>query len=388
MTNIDHSILSGGQNMKTKDFFEDPKEQSIVKSTIVTKYFWAWAKVITSTIKKYGGNKIAYIDLFAGPGRYDDNTKSTPLLVLERAIKDPDMSQMLVTIFNDKDQENVQSLTKAIESLDGIENLKSAPLIYCSEIDNTIVSQFEKMNLVPTLLFVDPWGYKGLSLRLIDSVLKNWGCDCIFFFNYNRINMGLNNDKVKEHMNALFGEQCAEVLRKRLSKLQPYDRELLIVEELSQSFKNLGYQYVLPFRFIDEKRNRTSHHLIFVTKNFRGYNIMKNIMARVSSSTAQGVASFEYNPADKRMPLLFELTRPTDELANMLLIEFSGQTISFKKLYEQHSAGKPYIERNYKDVLLKLESDEKITTSPPVQKRRAGTFGEKVEITFPRIEQV
>ena len=58
--------------MPTKDFFDDPKEQSIVKSTIVSKYFWAWAKVITPSSKKYGSGKIAYIDLFAGPGRYDD----------------------------------------------------------------------------------------------------------------------------------------------------------------------------------------------------------------------------------------------------------------------------------------------------------------------------
>ena len=76
-----------------------------------------------------------------------------------------------------------------------------------------IVKMFEEMSLVPTLFFVDPWGYKGLSLRLVNSVLKDWGCDCIFFFNYNRINMGLSNPFVKEHMNALFGEERAEEFR-------------------------------------------------------------------------------------------------------------------------------------------------------------------------------
>src|SRR5574341_704918 len=29
------------------------------------------------------------------------------------------------------------------------------------------VKKFEEMHLVPTLFFIDPWGYKGLSLRLI-----------------------------------------------------------------------------------------------------------------------------------------------------------------------------------------------------------------------------
>jgi len=67
-------------------FFDETREQSIIKGKIVSDYFWAWAKVITPTVKKSGTNRIAYIDLFAGPGRYRDGTKSTPLLILEKAI--------------------------------------------------------------------------------------------------------------------------------------------------------------------------------------------------------------------------------------------------------------------------------------------------------------
>lgn len=54
--------------------------------------------------------KIAYIDLFCGPGRYKDGSKSTPLLILERAIQDPDMREMLLTLFNDVDSTNTHSL--------------------------------------------------------------------------------------------------------------------------------------------------------------------------------------------------------------------------------------------------------------------------------------
>ena len=52
----------------TNPFFEETKEQSVVKSAIVVKYFWAWAKVIMSQVKTRR-KKIAYFDLFAGPGR-------------------------------------------------------------------------------------------------------------------------------------------------------------------------------------------------------------------------------------------------------------------------------------------------------------------------------
>src|SRR5215831_7535107 len=100
-------------------FFEETKEQSIVKATIVSKYFWAWAKVIMSQVKSTV-RKIAYIDLFAGPGRYKDGTQSTPLLVLKQAIDDPEMRKMLVTVFNDKDEDNSRSLEQAINRLPGI----------------------------------------------------------------------------------------------------------------------------------------------------------------------------------------------------------------------------------------------------------------------------
>ena len=125
-----------------------------------------------------------------------------------------------------------------------------------------------------------------------------------------------------------------------------HERELTIVEELGQAFRTMGYKFVLPFRFRNDEGTRTSHHLIFISKDFVGYNIMKGIMANASSSSTQGVASFEYNPPDKRMPLFFELNKPIDNLADMLLSEFAGKTLTFDDFYESHSVNKRYTERN------------------------------------------
>jgi three-Cys-motif partner protein len=149
-------------------FFDESRDQSKVKSTIVAKYFDAWARVIVSTQKRYPhkSQNIAYIDLFAGRGRYEDGTQSTPLLVLEKAIKNPDIRDRLIAIFNDKDENNSQSLKEAVNALPGIRTLAHPPVVYSHEVGQEIVKMFERMKLVPTLFFVDPWGYKGLSLRL------------------------------------------------------------------------------------------------------------------------------------------------------------------------------------------------------------------------------
>lgn len=373
--------------MVDNTFFEESREQSQIKARIVAKYFWAWAKVITPSAKKYG-NRIAYIDLFAGPGRYEDGTLSTPLLVLQKAIEDPNMRDMLVTLFNDRDAKNVGKLTEAIAALPGIETLKHKPQVSNNVVGEEIAKRFEEINLVPTLFFVDPWGYKGLSLKLINSVLQRWGSDCVFFFNYNRVNMGLNNEAVREHMDALFGKQRADVLRTRLSGLGSEEREMLIVEELSKALQDMGAGFVLPFTFKDGRSNRTKHHLVFATKHFKGYEIMKGIMAKESSERIQGVATFEYSPATEKYPTLFEMSKPLDDLGAMLLDDFAGQQLRMKDIYLQHSVGKPYVDNNYKRILAALEADGKIKASPPAEERqkRKGevTFADSVMVKFPR----
>ena len=370
--------------MASDTFFEESTAQSRIKATIVRDYFWAWVKVIVGAQKKWKkGERIAYIDLFAGPGRYKDGTKSTPLLILETAIADTDLCERLVTIFNDADPANAEALGKEINEIPGIRSLKYKPEIRTEEVGDKIVQMFEKLNLIPTFFFVDPWGYKGLSLGLINSVVRNWGCDCIFFFNYNRINMGLNNEAVEQHIDVLFGKERASALRKKLTGLKPEEREIAIVEALMEALKELGAQYVLPFCFKDEKGTRTSHYLIFATKHPLGYRIMKEIMAKYSSEEHQGVASFEYAPASENQPLLFEFTRPLDDLESMLLVEYAGQTLTVEEVYNLHNVGKPYTMKNYKAVLLRMEQEKIIQTDPPSAKRRKGTIGDNVKITFP-----
>ncbi|QLE58109.1 three-Cys-motif partner protein TcmP [Nostoc sp. TCL26-01] len=372
--------------MNNSSFFEEQKEQSLIKARIVEKYFWAWAKVIIPTAKQ-ARHEIAYIDLFAGPGRYKDGSKSTPIKVLETAIADPDMRNMLKTLFNDANSEHTNSLQEAIEAIPGIEQLRYKPEVMNFEVGENIVNDFSRLNFIPTLFFVDPWGYKGLSLELINSVVKNWGCDCLFFFNYNRINMGIGNAAVEDHVNALFGKIRADKLREKLQLLKPEERELTIIEAICEALQEMGGKYVLPFRFKHENGNRTSHHLIFVSKHIKGYEIMKDIMAKESSGENQGVPSFEYNPATSKQPLLFELARPLDELEAMLLDVFAGQIITMEEIYNQHHVGKRYISKNYKAALNSLESQGKIIAEPPSDKRqrRKGeiTFANSVKVTFP-----
>jgi three-Cys-motif partner protein len=367
-------------------FFDEQTEQSEVKAALVAKYFPAYMGVIGNVQKKYGGDRIAYIDLFAGPGRYKDGANSTPVKIIEQAIANPEMRQRLVAIFNDMDEENVQSLQQTLEALPGYDTLKYKPQIEHGEVGDEIVKKFEENRLVPTLSFVDPWGYKGLELRLINSVLKDWGCDCCFFFNYSRINAGLANDAVEKHMNALFGVERANLLRQRLTDQShsPIERETFIVEEMCHALHDMGGKFVLPFRFHSKRGTRITHHLFFVTKHFKGYSLMKDIMYEHSTGRTDGVVNFEYNPADRRHPLLFEYRRSVDELGAMILDDLAGRTMNIEEVYKAHSVGKPFVLKHYREQLCKLEQEGKVKMDKPCPPRKKNTLAPHVMVTFPR----
>ena len=107
---------------------------------------------------------------------------------------------------------------------------------------------------------------------------------------------------------------------------------------------------------------------------------MKSIMAGESTYSQQGVPSFEYNSADNRQLLLFD---PLDDLVEMLLTKYAGRTMTMKQIFDDHNVGTPFISKNYKDILKRLEFEEKIQTNPPADKRQKNTFGDTVKVTFP-----
>ncbi len=370
-------------------FFQEQTDQSEVKANIVAKYFVAWAKVMLGNRHKYGHiSKLGYIDLFAGPGRYQDGSKSTPLLVLEQSLATPGLADILVTMFNDKDNKNIASLTEAIKELPGLSALKHEPKIYCGEVGADAEAMFRSIKMCPTFSFVDPFGYKGLSRGFIQAMVKDWGCDCVFFFNYGRINAGINNDAVRAHMDALFGHDRIERMRGVVSEMPSDERVNFVLEELAEALRDLGAHFILPFRFKRANGSRTSHALIFVSKNVLGYNIMKEIMAKESSTEDEGVPSFTYSPADARTPFLFSFNRPIAGLADDLSKRFAGRIMTMKEVYEAHHVDTPFIARNYKRALSGMEETRRISVEPPAARRpmRKGerTFGDEVRVTFPQ----
>jgi three-Cys-motif partner protein len=364
---------------KGEKFFEERSDQSEVKARIIEKYFSAWSNIVLGAAQTMGSGKIGYIDLYAGPGRYKDGAASTPLLVLQKVIDTPKLHDAFLAFFNDGSSDHSETLQDEIDNLPGIEKLKDKPEVSNRPVDDYFHEFFAKTSIIPSFTFFDPFGYKGLSLQFLQDVVKDWGCDCVFFFNYGRINAGLENPAVKKHMDALFGKERAEELREKLEGKTPDQREVLILEYISLALRHGKKRYVLPFRF--KKGNRTSHYLIFVTKHFKGFEVMKEIMAKESSTQDGGVASFAYSPADKDTPYLLSFLQPVEQLKKKLLKHFAGRTATMKEIYVEfeHTETTPFIKKNYKAALTELYEADKISA----QDHKKGTFADHLQATFP-----
>jgi three-Cys-motif partner protein len=360
------------------DFFQSQSDGSAAKTRIVVKYFKAW-----SAIMKPRSERVGYFDLFAGPGCYDDGQESTPLRILRLALADQALRERLVVWLNEADPERAGKLRRAVRSLPEIERLSTQPNVTTIEAGEPLAEYLASLNKIPALLFADPWGYRGLSRALLASVLKDWGSDCIFFFNYVRFNMGLTNDAVRPHMDAFFGADVAKRLRDTVPNMAPWEREAKILECAAEAVKAAGARYTLPFRFVRQGGKGTSHFLVFASKNFLGYEIMKQIMATESSNAEQGVASFQYSPADRRFPMLFELARPMDDLGPALLAAFAGRTLTTLEIYKEHSVGRPYLKKHYKMALAQMEREGAVTAQPAAAARPKGTFADSVRVSFP-----
>ena len=377
--------------MANEDFFDEQTIKSEVKTEIVRKYFWAWAKVISKQVQKFGKNNIAYVDLFSGPGKYKDGSKSTPIHIIEGAIRDEEIRKMLLTIFNDSNLENCSQLQQEINNIEDIDLLKYKPQITNYAVNDDLAEKVDKLKNIPTLYFLDPWGYKGLSLKLVKSTLQGWGCDCMFFFNYNRINAALSNPVMTENMTAFFGKGNADKLRSEIANKSPKEREILIIKSLKDALAEFNGKYTIEYFFKDDDGEKTSHFLILVSKNPLAYKIMKDIMVGESSDVKDGVASLGFNPKDgekKKQPSLFDhIHSPIDELAEDLLKSFTGETLSARDIFHQHSLDKNFVFKNYQDALKRLEEQGKIIVNPSLNNRRTVqgvvTFAENVIVSFP-----
>jgi len=349
--------------ISTDSFFKLKRNSSEIKSEIFVKYFKFWCGVLLFAQKYKTIDQLLYIDLFSGPGRYANGDSSTPIKILDSVIASKnsqiDLDKSVRTFFNDEKKKLVDTLEKHISSLTYFNQLTHKPVILNKSVSKDLLSQLLRKG-VPSLTFIDPFGY-SYSMEILLNSVKEWGSDLFMLFNINRIRAAIMNPVVEGLMNEIF-QQELQVIRSYYAKeTNPYKREEFIISKFENLFKNRGY-LVFKFRIYFPSKDQTSHYLYLVSKVKLAYLKIKEIMKIYSDYQPDGVPLFSANTPQQNPIFYPELEDFSIHHLERDLISkksiFNNKTVEI--IYSDHCINTNYIKENYKSAFANLHNNGKI----------------------------
>jgi hypothetical protein len=223
-----------------------------------------------------------------------------------------------------------------------------------------------KKNEKPTLLFVDPWGYKGIDTQVLTKFLNNWGNELFLFVNTKRINAAIDNEKFDDLMNTLFPTTIEVLRRDKKYKATVTERVKLIIENLALEFqKGVGLKlYTCSFRFQEEDNIGTSHFIVHFTKHKRGYELIKQIYYdydNIGAVLVNGVYTFDAKKmGDPRNSTLDFGDQNIRILADELEAKYKGLETTARELCDEHNPGTLWCATHYSLALRVLVDEKKI----------------------------
>tara|TARA_B100000949_G_scaffold174878_1_gene155622 strand:+ start:1464 stop:2585 length:1122 start_codon:yes stop_codon:yes gene_type:complete len=345
------------------DFFKEKRTASEIKSEILNEYFKAWAAILLKGQQYRTIKTLLYVDLFSGPGLYDDGKPSTPIKILNSINQSKgqfiDFDKAVKTFFNDKSEKLANDLKNNIESLPYYNNITHKPVIANEPASQKILEEYLQSSN-PSLTFIDPLGYNYTQNMLLYSV-KNWGSDLFMLFNFNRIRAAIRNKKVKQNMKGIFASYYDQILEFYKKEERPHEREEFIIKTFQKIFEDRGY-FILKFKVNFPNRNQTSHYLFFISKVHLAIARAKEIMTKYSDTQKDGVPLFGANI--KQDPMFFpSLCKYSVQKLSETILQnpssFNHKTI--EEVYREHNYSTNYVKQNYKDAIEILINNNKIT---------------------------
>ncbi len=206
--------------------------------------------------------------------------------------KNEDIRKKLRIVFNDENTGFVERLKKLVEEHEVLPKLTFQPTIL-NECAKNVDIKVHTYKECPIFSFIDPWGYKDVSVTQTWELVKNIGSDCVLFFNSNRFIMDINKETQHCHLEPIFGEQLPAVIdlvnnvemdqKKKAERIVELFSRNLMREMENEKYS--GYKlFVLPFGFEADNREKISHHILFITKSHKAIVEMKKVMLKHNNS--------------------------------------------------------------------------------------------------------
>lgn len=350
------------------------------KHEILKHYLGGWFPKLA-----LGGNqRVLFLDGFAGRGRYINGEPGSPIIALETLLDHSHFDRMagreFVFMFIEADSDNVARLRQVVEEFQA----KRAPWpanvkvnIDDGTFEDTAAELIEyleeqKRTLAPTFAFVDPFGFKGMRMQTIASLLNHRSCEVFINFMIMYVNRFLEQEYMGGNMNDLFGLDVPQILEgheggTRVAHLHDvYESQLKTVA---------GFPYVQSFAMKNEHGN-IEYYLFHGTRSPDGVALMKDAMWKLDP-----IGHFTFDDRSVNMLDLGAVTELNLEpLRSQVLWEFRGRTsVGTPEIKFFVNVRTLYRPPHLTSVLKALEKEKAIAVHRPHPRAQ---FGDAVTVDF------
>lgn len=365
-----------GDNLPT--VWEKPPHTK-AKHDILTRYLGAWFGIFGRS--RYHQRAIV-LDGFAGPGRYDDDEHGSPVLALATLLDHQSFADFGDTeftfLFNEWDDERFASLQTVLA------DVKASCAPWPKNVRVIARNQnFQELarglldsipagkQLAPTFAFIDPFGYKDVSMALIRDLVGHRSCELFIYFDFNSVNRFANAGIVDPHFTALFG--CDEY---KNTPAGSEERAQFIHDLYERQLRQeCDFAHICSFKMVN-KSGHTGSYLFFCTRDDQAYDKMKQVMWALAPG-----GRYEFNDRLAGQPVLFEDEANTGPLQDELAQELAGRTVPVQVVIQYVIRETPFHSGQVKVKTLKPMQQAGRISSP--NQRKKGTFPDGTLVAFP-----
>ena len=188
----------------------DPKKWAIsvhtrVNHELLDKYLGGWLPILGSR-----NPKLLIVDGFAGRGEYVNGSAGSPVLIMRKAeeLISAGKAGEVICWFVEYDAKNFRALQDVLES-----NGPKSPLVKVGTSDQPFelvvkeVVERTNGNTVPSLWFIDPFGFTGMSFETVEQIMALPRSKVFITLMLRDIGRFLSHPNLDTYFNRLFGTE-------------------------------------------------------------------------------------------------------------------------------------------------------------------------------------
>lgn len=277
----------------------------------------------------------------------------------------------------ERNDQNFQNLEDEIQGTSGIADNVYPKTVHGSFQDHVLDLLEETGGPdFPTLLFLDPFGFKSLDYDVISELADLRSTELLITFMARDMHRFLESEKHEEALERVFGTDHWR------EDLEDWDTDQWepLVDYYEHRLREAGFNHTFSYLCTEPDTEKTVYYLVFASHARPGIKTMREVMNRC------GTGKFAYAPRRSEM----QATQATFDvegeqaLEDFLLDHFAGQRVPFSWVVQECSVQRRYheeLESDVRQALHRLEDQGEIVIQR-VTSKTTGIAGNDL-IDFP-----